>query len=301
MAGQDRSIVVGYDGSQCSREALTWAVDEAQRRRRGLKIVYGLGWLVYGPPAPTGEILAEGQLRAAAERVAEEAMDLVAQQAPELDVSNDVYVEVNAKAALVEQSSKAELVVVGSRGRGGFKGLLLGSTSTGVAMHAHCPVVVVHAADETRTPGPSAGRVVVGIDGSDRAMDALAFAFAAASARGVGLTAVHGWTAPWIPASDGLPLTGKGWRGLEEQENLVMSETMAGWGDKYPDVDVTRVIVEANPARTLVEHSHRAALVVVGSRGHGGFTGLLLGSVSQTVVQHATCPVAVIPGLGHRR
>lgn len=296
MSGQDRTIVVGYDGSRCSSMALEWAVAEARRRDLALRLVYGLGWVAFVPPAPTGQLLAEAQLQASAEQVVEEGLQQVATLAPELEVTSQAYVALGATAALVEQSRTAELVVVGSRGRGGFAGLVLGSTSTAVAMHAHCPVVVVHEAG-TAGAGASAGRVVVGVDGSERCLEAVEFAFAAASARGVGLTAVHGWTAPWTPASEGLPLSAAEWRGLHDREELLLAESVAGWATKYPDVEVTRLVVHGNPGKTLVEHSHGAELVVVGSRGRGGFVGLLLGSVSQAVVHHATCPVAVI----HRR
>ena len=294
-------VVVGYDGSPSSREALLWAAGEADRRRQPLTVLYGVGWLEFGPL--TGSVVAEADLRVAAEEVVAEARGIVHAAAPGVEVSSRVHVELAATAALLEHSAGAELLVVGARGRGGFAGLLLGSTSTTVAMHAACPVVVVHGPGSAAA-GPSAGRVVVGVDGSELSVEAVEHAFAAASARGVGLTAVHAWDVPWLQAADGLPLDEREWRGLHEQEAVVLAEALAGWADKYPDVPVSRVSVQAGAGTTLVQHSRGAELLVVGSRGRGGFGGLLLGSVSQTVVQHAACPVLVLhhrrPGSQHR-
>lgn len=195
-------------------------------------------------------------------------------------------------AALVAASEHAGVVVVGNRGCGGFTGLLLGSVGVELAAHAACPVVIVRHDD--RSAGPEAGRVVVGIDGSHDAEHALQFAFEQASYRNAGLTALHAYQ--W-PASTGpgdmLPLAYDP-DDLRDDERRTLSESTSGWAEKYADVDIRHTVVRGRPAAVLIEASAGAELLVVGSRGRGGFKGLLLGSVSQAAIHHAACPVAVI-------
>ena len=171
------------------------------------------------------------------------------------------------------------MIVVGSRGLGGFSGLLLGSVGVQLAAHAGCPVVVVRR--DGRADGPEAGRVVVGVDGSHDADRAMRFAFEQASFRGVGLTAVHTYIWPDSTGpGDMLPLVYDE-DDLRDDERRLLAESVAGWTDKFPDVDVRRSVVRGTAAGVLTHLSHGAELLVVGSRGRGGFTGLLLGSVSQ--------------------
>ena len=189
---------------------------------------------------------------------------------------------------LTAESERAQLVVIGDRGLGGVTGLLLGSVATALAAHAESPVVVVRGDDED--PDPSAP-IVVGVDGSPVSEAALAFAFDAAAARGVPLVAVHTW---WDVSVDPAMAPLLDWDAIERDERRLLAERLAGWGEKYPDVRVQRVVLRDRPAHALVEQSRGAQLVVVGSRGRGGFTGLLLGSVSHAVLQRAQCPVAVV-------
>jgi nucleotide-binding universal stress UspA family protein len=184
------------------------------------------------------------------------------------------------------------VVVVGHRGLGGFTGLLVGSVGVQVAAHAAGPVVVVR--PHSAAAGASAGRVVVGIDGSPLSRAALGFGFEAAARRGVGLTAVHAWTEPVSTGpGDMLPLVYDA-DDVDAEETRLLAEALAGWAEKYPDVPVDRKVVRGRAAEALVAESAGAALLVVGSPGRGGFTGLLLGSVSQAALHHADCPVAIV-------
>jgi nucleotide-binding universal stress UspA family protein len=148
--------------------------------------------------------------------------------------------------------------------------------------------VVVRGEAEERDP---AAPVVVGVDGSPLSEAALAFAYEAAVMRKVPLVAVHTW---WELILDPHVTSMIDWAALENEEREVLAERLAGWGEKYPDVQVERLVLRDHPGHVLVEQSKRAQLVVVGSRGRGGFTGLVLGSVSHAVLQRAHCPVAVV-------
>jgi nucleotide-binding universal stress UspA family protein len=211
----------------------------------------------------------------------------------------------SAAGALVELSSDACLVVVGGRGAGGFAGLALGSVAAQVVRHAHAPVVVVRppvvgtAVEAPCQPAPHLAPIVVGVDGSATSATALEFAFDEAAARGVPLIAIYAW---WLlPLGNLGPTTPLHWESTEalEEAQRILSEATAGWSEKYPDVTVLPIAEHSmNPAWSLIEASRRAGLLVVGSRGRGGFASLLLGSVSATVVAHAACPVAVVrPGV----
>ncbi|MGX7826250.1 universal stress protein [Actinokineospora sp. 24-640] len=202
--------------------------------------------------------------------------------APAIEVTSELP-EGTPVPLLLRASRSAALVVLGSRGLGGFSGLLVGSSAVQVAAHACVPVVVVHGGG----PGERTARgdVVVGVDGSAHSADAIAFAFGEARRLGTGLLAVSvapvGLPAGELPADDA-------------RTARALAEAMAGWAEKYPEVPVRRDVVVGHPARTLTDLAAGAAMLVVGSRGAGGFRGLLLGSVSQAVLHHATCPVAIV-------
>jgi nucleotide-binding universal stress UspA family protein len=284
-----RPIVVGIDGSDESYVGLAWAVHEARHQRRPLRLVHA--WEVPVPgyvPVPASVDL----VRESAEAVLSDAVTKAEEWAGGVRVQG-LLVHGPAGRVLIDQGSDAAMVVVGSHGRGGFARLLLGSSSGAVAAHAEVPVVVTRGtvADEAWRLGP----VVVGVDGSAVSESAIDFAFAAASLRGRGLVVVHAWSQPD-------PFVDEAYAVLSEastrqtEARLAVSESLAGWREKYPDVEITEVIADGHPVDALLAEASaaRAALVVVGSRGRGGFAGLLLGSVSRGVLHHATCPVAVV-------
>jgi nucleotide-binding universal stress UspA family protein len=188
---------------------------------------------------------------------------------------------------LVDLSKDTDLVVVGSRGRGPVARSLLGSVSSSVVRHAHCPVAVIRDEDPLM-PYPTQAPVVVGIDGSPVSELATAIAFQEASRRGVDLVALHAWSDVEVtdyPAID--------WPAMKPAAEEILAERLAGWQERYPDVTVRRVVERDHPIQHLVSQSESAQLVVVGSHGRGGFAGMLLGSVSAAVAHSARMPVIV--------
>lgn len=279
-------VIVGVDGSAASNAAVFWAAHEAAMRNIPLTLVHMFNPIVPTypqPPLPSGVALWQ---KDNGHEVLEHAVK-IAEDALSAERTIAITSEVKASApapTLVDMSRDAELVVVGSTGRSAIERVLLGSVSSGVVHSAHCPVAVIREEASWMPPSKSAP-VLVGIDCSPTSELALAIAFDEASRRGVGLTAVHAWSdmavyqLPWLE-----------WR-EEAERNL--AEYLAGWQERYPDVKVTRVIVLDHPGRALIEESAAAQLVVVGSHGRGGLTGMLLGSVSNGVVHAVRAPVIV--------
>ncbi|ADD43317.1 universal stress protein [Stackebrandtia nassauensis] len=284
------SVMVGFDGSQHSQVAVNWAAQEAQLRRRPLVIVHA--FLVLGPLPPESAQAHTRALRAVVGDLVEAEVERVRELAPGIDVSGRIVSGITASVELIEASRDAELLVVGSRGRGAFTELLLGSTASQVAAHALCPAVVVRGPATGDTADPD--RVVVGVDGSPLAQAALRFGFEEASLRGARLIAVHAWKHPVsTEPGDMLPLV-YDIDALAADEERLLAESLAGWQSKYPDVPVERVCERSDVRRLLKEKSAGARLLVLGSRGHGGFTGLLMGSTTQAMVHHAEAPVAIV-------
>jgi nucleotide-binding universal stress UspA family protein len=282
-------VVVGYDGSDTATRAVAWAAVEAASRGRGLVLVHAVmppvtsGGLGVGLP-PSLDLIEQ------LEAQAKDQLESVASTFVGVDVTSLVSVGAPS-AVLLEASESADLVVVGSRGRGGFTGLLLGSVGAQVAAHAECPVAVIR----TAAPADATG-VVVGIDGSPAAEAALAFAFDVASRREWPLVAVHAWD---VPAYDLLivpngpvpvPLAD-----VADDEVRLTAEVLAGFRTDYPDVEVEERLVRSPAVQALVAASTSAALLVVGTHGHGPAMGALLGSVSHGVLHKAKIPVVVVP------
>jgi nucleotide-binding universal stress UspA family protein len=283
-------ILVGVDGSAADDIAIEWAAREASMRALPLRIVH-----VVDPPTLPQMISddfadqALARSGAMASELVEQATGKAQSAAPGLEVRQEVrpgrVVEELVKAAM-----DAQVLVLGSGQRFDPSRLGLGSVATHVTTHAQCPVVVARTPVEGEpTAGPSAGRVVVGVDGSAASARAVAFAFDEASWRGCGLTAVHAYTN--LP--DAWMIDGRNPAEYEQAAARVLAETLAGWAERYPDVDVVTRLVAGRPVPALVEESAGATLLVVGSHGHGWFAGMLLGSVSQAVLRHASVPVAV--------
>jgi nucleotide-binding universal stress UspA family protein len=198
----------------------------------------------------------------------------------------------NASVAILEAAADAGAVVVGSRGHRPLRGALLGSTALQVATHAPCPTIVVRDRG-TRTASSSPCRIVVGTDGSDTSQNALTYAFAQADLRGCELVIVHAW---WLDLSGGrlIEVAATTAEKLDEGQRALLEQQVAGLASRHPDVVTRQVVVRDDAAELLTRLSADAELVVVGSRGRGGFRSLLLGSVSQRVLHMAQCPVAVV-------
>jgi nucleotide-binding universal stress UspA family protein len=197
--------------------------------------------------------------------------------------------------ALLDASADASLLVVGARGLGGFRGLLLGSVSEQCAHHAACPVAIVRPADSaTTSEGDTVERIVVGVDGSENARRALQWAANEARIRHARLEVVHAWHVPYTgvyPAATALFEPGP----FEEAAKATIEDAIAGEDLSGLAHPVERVISQGGAAVAILDAAKGADLVVVGTRGRGGFAGLLLGSVSHQVVHHAECPVVVVP------
>ncbi|MPY80384.1 MAG: universal stress protein [Actinophytocola sp.] len=283
-------VVVGVDGSQPALRAVRWAAREAVGHGVGLRVVHAIGvpeFFPGGAISPSTELFhlleqdSEGVLREA-ELAAEDAV-------PGVDVSSESTTDPPV-IALIEASTSARSIVLGESGRGTFTGLLLGSTTVTLAAHAHCPVIAVRGDVDRAADAP----VVVGVDGSELSEHAVGCAFEQAAFRGVRLVAMHAYTDSDAKAVFSEARMEHDWEPLDQAEERVLAERLAGWTERYPDVTVERDLVRSKPRERLLKWSESACLVVVGSRGRGGFSGLLLGSTSQALLHHAHCPVLVV-------
>jgi nucleotide-binding universal stress UspA family protein len=289
-----QGIVVGVDGSPSSDTAVRWAAREAGMRNVPLSLVHiverppwglvALGGGAVPPPTEIGE-----WQKTEGEEIISAAVELAKDSVhngslPQLNV--EVYFSATGPA-LFDLSTHAQMIVVGCRGHGRVGRVLLGSVSTGLIHHAHCPVAVIH--DEISVASqPSQLPVVVGIDGSPASESATEIAFDEASWRGVELVAVHAWADAHVSNIPSIE-----WSAQQAVGEEALAERLAGWQERYPDVAVRRQIVLDAPARHLLDEAKSSQLVVVGSHGRGGFSGMLLGSVS-TAVAHAACVPVIV-------
>lgn len=293
-------IVVGVDGSNESLQAVDWAGARAAVTDGEIQIVCAYAIASYSAAALDGglAVLDDEALRYGAERVVEEAQARVNDAHPDLKVTT--YVEAgDAAGVLAELSQVADLVVLGSTGGGGFADRLLGSVSSSVPAHARCPVVVVPP-HKSGKPFVPVRRIVVGVDGSEVASSALKKAVDEAIVWDAELTvvaavpiAMGGGVMSWMPAAVDR-------RALIEDIRTSLDKALAeAVGDR--EVRVARHALDGSPAALLTEFSTAVDLVVVGTRGRGGFAGMLLGSTSQTVLNHSTCPVMTVPSRHRER
>lgn len=281
-------IVAAVDGSPTSETALAWAARDASLRDVPLTVVHVQPSDEVGPwlDLPISEEYLEARDRQSTE-IVDRAVELAgtAMEGRRRVPVEKLVLRGPVMPALLDVSKDSDMMVVGCRGLGALAGLLLGSTSSALVHHAHCPVAVVHehSGSGTAVTAP----VVVGVDASPASELAIAIAYDEASRRGVELVAVHTWmnNADFyvdVPVED-----------LAKQADEELAQRLAGWGERYPDVTVRRVVGQDSAAHRLIEESEDAQLLVVGSHGRGGFAGLLLGSVSWAVAQSAHIPVIV--------
>lgn len=288
-------IVVGVDGSPSSMAAVRWATREATMRHVSLTLVYAGSAvdppvLVTNPaqlPPEPSEQLVQSARRSLnrATKVAEETA--MGDKSPRI---NTERVGSSPSAALVERSKSAEMIVVGSRGQNTWRRAVLGSVSTAVVHHAHCPVAVIHD-DLTPLHQRTNWPVLVGIDGSPASELAIAIAFDEASWRNSELLALHAFNDADLSHVPRMERWSEQTLQAAAKEHL--AQRLAGWQERYPDVTVDRLVVWDQPAHHLLDRSQSTQLVVVGSRGRGGLAGSLLGSVSTAVVHAARVPVIV--------
>jgi nucleotide-binding universal stress UspA family protein len=293
------SVVVGVDGSPGSDIALEWAVHHADVRRRPLLLVTAAGEPTAGHQL-FGQAETRADLRIAARRVSDRALGRVRRLAPDLDVEVTAPLA-DPREALLDLAPRASMLVVGTRGRGSVRALLLGSVSTAVSAYASCPVAVVRAGQTTGPAGPidsdtdsdtdtATGAVVVGVDAGPSSTAALELAFELASVDHRRLDVVHSWS-----TDDTFIDRFSYEQRLEhlESHERALGEALAGYAEKYPDVTVVRHLPDNGPAHSLVRLSSGASVVVVGSRGLTGIRSVF-GSVSRDVVEGAHSTVVVV-------
>ncbi|CAM5577582.1 MULTISPECIES: universal stress protein [Streptomyces] len=289
MTGADgrRPIVVGVDPDPSKRLALSWAADEADRRGLPLRLVHAQGTPTGG--YRSGEVRPSWEewnraLHGLGDQVLKEAASFVESRRPTVETST-LLAEGEPAWVLHEEARSASLVVVGSwhlsKRRGMFSSA---SVALPLTAHASCPVVVVPEPEHiTQRPA----YVVVGVDGSEHAAAAVDVAFEEAALRGALLRALYVWHPPLLGVLDE--------DAAVRECRRVLSETVAGRAAAHPDVELHHEVVRGHPVQVLTEASRHALGLVVGTRGHGGFTGMVLGSVSQGVLHHAHCPVITVP------
>jgi nucleotide-binding universal stress UspA family protein len=299
----DDVVLVGVDGSIASLHALDWAAAAAKVYHRSLRIVCS-----YSLPSFTAASLDGGYaalddtaIQAGARAVLEEATQRIASSGVEVTAT---VATGDATGVLVELSHEVAVAVVGTRGRGGFADRVLGTVSSALPAHAYCPTVVVplrgaprpatDLAEDSLPPISPVRRIVVGVDGSPQAEIALRAAIVEAKAWDAELIAVTGvplgqgaGMLSWLPAAiDREQVLADVTEGL----NVVIDRALVD----HPGFSVRRHVLDGSGAELLTEFSTAADLIIVGSRGRGGFAGLLLGSTSQAVLHHASCPVMVV-------
>lgn len=290
---QPTQIVVGYDGSPDATAALDWAVREAASRHYGIRLIFCAPDLrAYDGAATTMAGMPVTSLPPSTDSpsVLTEAVQVVT----EAHVPVETVTTVGSIAGvLVEQSRTAAMLVLGSRGHGALASVILGSTVAHVASHAHCPVIVAQAR------GVAEGPVVAGVDGSQGSEEVLGWAMDHASRHHLPLEVLHAYAIPVYPGVVPYVPPQEITQSTAEFESRVAAEVLAGWREQYPDVPVEVTVQHGRPGPPLVAATGRASLTVVGSRGRGAFLGVLLGSTSQSLLQHAVGAVAVIRQ--HRR
>ena len=283
-------IVVGVDGSATGDRALDWALHEAIRRDSELTVAHV--WDVSDVPAfAMSAAIAEG-VDEAAHQLVQQSLDRAYARDPQLKAVtvHTVVVEDRPAKALVRLAKDAPLLVVGSHGASGVKAAVLGSVSSACIHHATSPVAVIPGAGPV-ADSSEVHRVIAGCDGSPASMAALHWAASAARSRGWPLVVVYAWQIPFVPSPVGFAPYVPPIDAFEDSAKEVLSDAVkrAGLAE-----DVEQVTVHGTAVRTLLDLARPSDLLVIGSRGHGGFLGLLLGSVSSQVVNHATCPTVVV-------
>ena len=301
MNAPDAEIIVGVDGSEQSLGALHWAAREARRRGAPLRVV-----TAYTVPMIGGSTFDVGYAAfddAAMNRAVEDLVADARRRVAELDVEVRSTVQAgDPSGVLVDLSRDAQLLVLGSRGRGGFIGRLLGSVSTAVPAHAHCPVGIIplqwgteyRVHEDVSRSSAFVDGVTVGTDGSEHASAAMLWAADEAEQLGVPLTVVcaapsDAGTSAWLPS----PVDFDDLRG---EVRAALDACVAWLRSHFPTLEITGELVDGSPIDVLVERSARNQLVVTGTRGRGGFAGMLLGSTSQGVLHNCTGPSMIVPG-----
>jgi nucleotide-binding universal stress UspA family protein len=284
------AVVVGLDGSERDDTCLTWAAGAATRAGKPLHLLHArdtAAELAATDPLAARSVAA--LLEPADDEILSAAVERARRQWPDLAITSSEPWS-HPERALIEASHGAHLVVVGSRKLSGFQRLLLGRSALAVALHARCPVVLLPEGARTDAEGP----VVVGVDGSDSSQRAAERAFWIARVRKTPVRVVSSW---YLEVVDGTVVTTPdtpAWDEVVERVHARVEEQIAPVHAAYPEVPYEVAAVRGRPAEVLTDESAHASLLVLGSRGRGGFRGMMLGSVSHKVIESAGCPVMVV-------
>ncbi|GLW06721.1 universal stress protein [Microtetraspora sp. NBRC 13810] len=277
-------IVAATDGSDAATAAVEWAAEEARLWGRGLRIVHVTGPV--GLEAPFADVAGFAEVMTKeAEQILAAAADAARRRAPGVEVVSKALGGAVVPTLIAESEAAGE-IVLGSRGHGGFAGLLLGSVGLGVAGHADGAVVVVR-----ERPGPAHGEIVVGYDRSPHAEIAMAYAVEQARRRGARVRAVSAWQLPISPAMADYPDL---LQSALDAETQSIGQALATWRERSPGVTIESTVQPGHPVSLIAEAAERADLVVVGTRGHGTLRSAVLGSIGHGVLHNVTCPVAVV-------
>ncbi|MBO2447943.1 universal stress protein [Actinomadura barringtoniae] len=287
-ADSNRPILVGYDASFPSDRALRWAVDEARLRERPLLVCHAWNW-----PYPFRQQDAQALeiVHGMGQAVVEAGVRRAHELADGLDV-RPLLKRGTAPAALLGAARDAELIVLGTRGTGGFDDLRVGSAAAQVPAHADRPVIVVPPGE--LAPRRDGVRIVAGVDGSPASEAALDFAFAEAELRDLPVTAVCAW---WDPSAmsgpDNVPFTDP--EALKSNVKGKFEQAVSRAKDKHPKVSAETRFVMRKPQQALTDIARGATLLVVGNRGLGAAPQELLGAVTRTVLHNTPCPMTIVP------
>jgi len=285
------SIVVGVDGSLGSQNAVRWGLTLAERRHAPVRLIHAFDPPLHELRIGGSEVGTVGSSFEGARKLLDATYDAARLSHPRLTITSEL-VDDGPASALIEASRDAATVVIGAHGIHDFSYFVAGSTTMNIASHAHCTVVAVPNKKAQTVPGRG---IVVGVDGSEVSEAAIHYAFEEASETGQALTAVHAWTDPLTPNALGWTIsTLYDEEAYARDQEILLAESLAGWTEKYPDVEVTRRVLHEQPVQALAGEAKNAALLVVGCRGLGAMRSMLLGSVSHGVLHLAACPVAVV-------
>ena len=278
-------VVVGISGSRSSQEAVRWAADDAARRGARLQIVHAVSTPLDRGPSYGQEEL--DILESEGVRLLDDARVQATVVAPTIEVSTEL-IHAPIGPILIDRSKTSQMLVIGGRGPRALSRGIAGSLDFTLARHSHCPVAVLHfRSNRSWNLSRPRGAIVVGVDGSESSSRAIEVAFEEASLRDAKLVALH------ARSNDSHQLRVAGWTDVEEEEQALLAESLAGFAERYPDVAVQRVVVESQPLRHLYDLSEDAELLVVGSRGRGGFAAMTYGSMSQALLNSVSCPIIV--------
>lgn len=284
-------VVVGIDGSDESTHAISYGAWEASRRRTPLRLVLAYDPMpIWGPAALHQSDYVQQQPWVA--ELLGKAEKHAAERYPQLTIET-AAINGNPAGTLVDESRRASLVVVGTRASGGLAGHLRGSVAIQAATHAAAPVIAVRGADDSI---PADAAVVVGLDGSDLSSDVMAFAVEQALARRVDLHALFAWDIERVHNVGPLSPETFSIHDAQRTAERLLAEAVAGWSERNPDLTIVEhATFDHEPVHAIVTQAGHAGLIVVGSRGRGGFLGLRLGSTVDGLIRYAPAPVAVVP------